>query len=427
MKFSRLFENSLFHTLINLRGNARGAVFTEPLWGIPFNLFAPYVSIYMLSLGLSDVQIGTIISIGLVLQIVTALLSGVITDKFGRRWTTFFGDAISWTIPCIIWAVAKDFNYFVVAAFFNSLWRIPMTSWSCLVVEATEPEQLMDVYSWIYISGLLAAFFAPLAGVLITHFTLVPTMRGLYAFAAVMITVKFVTMNALVTETPHGRLRMQEAKHQSLPEMLGEYRGVLPRLLGNPRTLYTLGLMLVLGITQMISGTFWSIYVTGTLQIPAGNIALYPFARSIVMLLFYFLVIPLIRAMNFKRPLVIGFGGFILSQLVLISIPAQSYWLLLVSVLLEATSFAAVSVQIDRLTALTVDAQERARIVALLYVIVICFTSPFGWIAGALSEINRALPFMLNIGLYAAGGVLVFLAARQPREVARVAEAVIQE
>ncbi len=421
MKISNVFENSLFHTLVQLKGNARGIVFTEPLFGIPYNLFLPYVSLYMHDLGLSDVQIGLVASIGMALQILTTLVSGVLTDKLGRRVATFIFDGVSWTIPCIIWAVAKDFNYFVIAAFFNAFWRIPMTSWSCLLVENTEPEKLVDVYSWIYIAGLLSAFFAPIAGLLINRYTLVPTMRWLYVFASIMITIKAITMNALVQETGVGKQRMNETRGQSLLSMLGGYREVLPRLLRNPRTLYTLGLLLVVGVVQMINGSFWSIYVTQKLHIPDGDIALYPFARSIVMLLFYFLVIPLIREMNFKRPLMIGFVGFILSELVLISIPERSYWLLLVSVLLEATSYAAISVQIDRLVAVTVEADERARIVAILYMIVICFTSPFGWIAGTLSELNRALPFALNIAMMVVGGLLVFLASRQPEQNAQTA------
>ena len=46
-------------TLKNLSGNARGCVLTEPLWGIPFNLYAPYASVYMLAFGIS-VSIGII-------------------------------------------------------------------------------------------------------------------------------------------------------------------------------------------------------------------------------------------------------------------------------------------------------------------------------------------------------------------------------
>ena len=44
----------LVHTLLNLHGNPKYSVYTEALWGIPYNLVAPYVSVYMLTLGLKD-------------------------------------------------------------------------------------------------------------------------------------------------------------------------------------------------------------------------------------------------------------------------------------------------------------------------------------------------------------------------------------
>ena len=64
----------------------------------------------------------------------------------------------------------------------------------------------------------------------------------------------------------------------------------------------------------------------------------------------------------------------------------------------------------DSMVILTVDPQERARIQALMYVVVISLTSPFGWIAGRLSEVNRTLPFVLNIFLFATGAMLVLVA-----------------
>ena len=160
-------NRGLIHTLKHLRGNARGCVYTEPLWGIPFNLYAPYVSLYMLALGLSDAQIGLVTSIGTGAQVFWALLSGAITDKLGRRRTTLIFDIISWSIPTLIWAVAQNFTYFLVAALVNAVWRVTMNSWTCLLVEDTEPDQLVDIYSWIYIAGLLAAFVTPLAGCLL--------------------------------------------------------------------------------------------------------------------------------------------------------------------------------------------------------------------------------------------------------------------
>ena len=99
-------------------------------------------------------------------------------------------------------------------------------------------------------------------------------------------------------------------------------------------------------------------------------------------------------------PMMIGFAGIIASQILLITMPAQNYWLLVISAILDAGSIALVNPLVDSLLVLTVDPKERARINAILYMIIFIFTSPFGWIAGMLSSVNRVLPFVLNLGLY---------------------------
>ena len=185
-------RHPLITTLRNLRGNVRGCVYTEPLWGIPFNLYAPYVSVYMLALGLTDSRIGLITSIGLASEVLWTILSGAITDKLGRKRTTLIFDILSWSVPTRIWAIAQDFTYFLVAAIVNSVWRITLNSWQCLLVEDTDPKLLVDVYSWVHIAGLLVAFVSPLAGLLVAQFSLVPTMRALYLLAFVMMTAKFL-------------------------------------------------------------------------------------------------------------------------------------------------------------------------------------------------------------------------------------------
>ena len=58
------------------------------------------------------------------------------------------------------------------------------------------------------------------------------------------------------------------------------------------------------------------------------------------------------------------------------------------------------------------------------HVLVITVTSPFGWIAGKLSEANRILPFVLIIALSIAGGLLVYVTGRLTRAKAAVESAV---
>jgi MFS family permease len=407
-----LKNHALVTVLKNLKGNARGCVYTEPLWGIPYNLYGPYVSIFMVALGLSDKQIGSIVSISFGFQIVMALLGGVITDKLGRRRTTLVFDILSWSVPALISALAQNYWYFLAAGICNSVWRVTHVSWSCLLVEDTDETILVDVFTWIYIANLLVGFIAPLAGIIIGIFSLVPTMRGLYLFAAVMFTVKAFITYWMTEETTQGKVRMHETRNQSSYGVLKEYKGVFRALLYSPQTLYTAGIMLVLSITGLISGNFWAILVTEKLHIPVQNLAIFPFVRSAIMLIFFFVVMPRINKMHFKVPVLIGFLVFVVSQVVLISAPNRSMSVLLINTFLEVCSLACVGPFVDKMTVITVDPKERARIQSILSVGVIIFSSPFGWIAGTLSGFNKDLPFILNIVLFAIGAGLAYMAGK---------------
>jgi len=418
-----LKNHVLMTTLTNLTGNPRGCVYTEPLWGIPFNLYTPYASIYMVALGLADTQIGVILSISWGFQIVLALLSGVITDKLGRRRTTLIFDILAWSIPALLSALAQNYWYFLAAGIFNSVWRITQNAWTCLLVEDAEPQQLIGIYSWIYIANQLVGFVAPLGSVLISIFSLVPTVRGLYSFAAVLFTLKAILTYRLTQETRQGKVRQQETRHQSVFHVLRGYRGVVQAILRAPQTLYTAGMMLVLSICQLITTNFWAIILTRKLNIPAQNLAVFPFVKSAIILTFFFVIMPRISKMHYKLPLAIGFLGFIGSQLLLIAAPSQNYVILVLSVVLDACSYATVSPLVDQLVALTIDPRERARIQSILSVGIIVLTSPFGWIAGTLSGVDKSLPFMLNIALFTIGAVLAYLAghAAQKRRTAQAA------
>ena len=364
----------------------------------------------MIALGLSDNQIGSIISISWGFQVILALLSGVVTDKLGRRRTTLIFDIISWTIPSLISAIAQNYWYFLIAGIINSVWRITHNSWSCLLVEDADQDQLIDIYSWIYIANIMVGFVAPLAGVLIGAFSLIPTVRGLYFFAAIMFTTKAIATYRMTEETQQGIIRMQETQNQNIFHALSEYRGIFQTILRTPQTLYTAGIMLVLSIANVITGSFWGIIVTEKLHIPNEHLAFFPFIKSAVMLFFFFFVMPRINKIHFKLPLVLGFLGFVASQLILIAAPDQSYLFLVGNVILEACCFAAVSPLVDKMVVLTIDRHERARIQSILYVGIILITSPFGWIAGNLSALDRTLPFVLNSALFLVGAILAYIA-----------------
>ena len=178
--------------------------------------------------------------------------------------------------------------------------------------------------------------------------------------------------------------------------------------------------MLVVSISTMINGSFWGIIVTEKLHLPAQHLAIFPFVKTAIMFAFFFMVNPLLNKLHFKLPMTIGFMGFIISQILLISAPDKGYVILLLSVFLEACSFAAVNPLVDRMIVQTIEPKERARIQSLLYVGIILLTSPFGWIAGSLSTINKDLPFVINIILFIVGAILAYLTGKASQEKLRI-------
>src|SRR5512134_2016248 len=408
-----LQNHPLFQTLRELKGNPRVTVLTEIMFGIPYNLFAPFFSVYMLALGVTDQQIGSIASLGLVVQIFSALLSGAIVDKFGRRLTLFLCDLLCWSVPCLIWAVAQDVRFFIAAAFMNGLFRISHTAWTCLMVEDAEERHLVHIWTWIMIFAVCSAFFAPLGGWIVDRYGLIPAVRGLYVFGCIVLTAKFVILYVYSHETARGVQRMAETRHRCLTSLLSEYRSVFGQLLHSKAILGALSLMVITNIYTTVSNNFWGVLFTQKLGFSSSQISTYVAIRSIVMTVCFFLIGPrLTNLRRFRLPLWAGFAAFLVSQLLLVLMPPQAVILVVVSVVLEGVASALVSPMTESLLALSMESDERARVSAMVYVALIVIISPFGWIAGQLSAIDRSLPFALNMGLFAVGLVLIWLIGR---------------
>ena len=121
-----------------------------------------------------------------------------------------------------------------------------------------------------------------------------------------------------------------------------------------------------MGTATMINNTFWAILRDAKAAAsPKAAWRFISFARSIIMLVFFFIAMPRIRHMPFRNPMLVGFALLAAGQVILITIPEQAYLLVAGQHALEACSYATVSTQMDRMIVVTVDPQERARIIGL--------------------------------------------------------------
>jgi MFS family permease len=368
----------------------------------------------MYSLGVRDVEIGVLLSVGLFLQLFAALVGGVLSDKFGRRRTTFIVDFMAWTIPCIIWAFSQNFWWFFVATAVNSLWQVTANSWQCLLVEDAEKDKLVVIYNWIYISGLLAVFFAPLSGILIGRFSLVPVIRGLLIFSAVSMSAKFIILCKYSTETAHGLVRMKETRDEGIFRMILGYRDVFKRIFKSPATVRVLLLLTFSNITVLVSSNFFSLLVTQNLLVPEEFLAYFPILRAAIMLVFFFGAQYRLSRYSLRNVVLAGLGLYVAAQVLLLNAPAGALWLLVAYTAMDACAAALFLPRRDTLLIQNVEPHERARIMSLIFTIMLGVSSPFGYIAGLMSEMDKRLPFALNLCLFVLMGVIVAMEKKVP-------------
>ena len=405
---NRFRQNGLVQTILGLTGNQRACLYTEPLWGIPYNLYLPFVSVYMAALGMSPTMIGLSSSIMLASQMVWALLSGVLTDKLGRRLTTIIFDTLSWSVPAFLWMLAQDYRWFLVAALFNGAWRVTETSWGLLLVEDAKQEHLVHLYSIMHVAGLVSGFFAPIAFFFVKTYSIIPTMRVLYGITFVLMTAKFIILYFTTTETSVGKRRMAETRNVALLARLWDSRRVLVKMLHSRRMMLTIGFIACYSGVRSVNDAFWPLLITEKLGIAPENLSIFSTVKTLLMLLSYFVIVPRLDLRRFRNPVLLGLVLFLTQEVLMLFMPTGAYWLVLVSVMMEAMALSLINPMSSALQMVNIDREERARMLGFFYAMCMLVTAPLGTIAGAMAEVNRSLPFVLMLMLTLIAVVLTF-------------------
>ena len=393
-------QHPLITLLKNNKGNPRALILMEPLWGIPFNLIAPFATLYMYLQGLTDTNIGLILSISMLFQVFFSLFAGVITDKFGRKKTTIIIDFIGWTLACLVWAISNNFWLFLLAALFNSVELINHTAWLCLFVEDTDEKDMVGLFIWMSIGGLISVFFAPLAGLLIENFSLIPFMRVLYVVFGFTMFLKCYATYRYCNETKQGNVRIEATKTLSVKEMFAEYKLLIPKVLKNIDLLKIVSVNVIFRITGLVSATFFGLYVTRNLGISEAFLAFFPILNAIIMLIFQIGLQHHLEKLKFRIPMWGGLILLIVGHLLLILMPIGNITLIAIYIIVLAVGNALIQPRQGALLQIYLDKEERARINAMIVTFTIAFTAPFGYLTGLLSTLNPRFPFILSIALF---------------------------
>lgn len=394
-----------------LKGNSRGCLAFEPLFLIPYSMFATYAAIYMHKLGLSETQIGWVTTLTLAVQVFSSFISGYLTDRMGRKAALLTFDLLSWSVGTLLWAISQNVWFFVAAAVMNGFQRVPHTAFYCLLVEDTEPKDRTYVFTLLQVIGVIGGLFAPLGGLLVHQYGMVTGVRIMYVLAFVCMTAQFFGRHYTTHETEMGLRKKRESRELGLRASLLDYAATMRAVLADRGLLLMFGVYILFNFQMTVKGTYLSLYLADGLGLAENLISFVPAVSSVVMLLVLWLVMPRIPERLTNRMMVWGFVLSAVSNGMLALTPAGGLGWVAASTVLAAAATMVTAPYLEAAVANAIDDERRAKMFAVLSVLVLLAVSPSGIIGGWAYSLDPQLPiwlvtgaFALSLPLLAAGG-----------------------
>lgn len=368
-----------------IKGNTRALLAFEPMWVIPYSMYSVYAAVYMRELGLSPRRIGLVASAGLASYMACSAFAGHLTDRLGRRRTTFIFDLLGWSVPTLIWAGAQNFGHFLLAAVINGISAITSTSWNCWVVEDTAPKDRIALFGILQMIGLLGGLVTPLAGLAIGAHGVVKGSRLLYLFAFASMTAMFLGRNHFAAESKVGRARQQATGGHGFLRSFKDYAHTIALLWTDGRGFVLLLLQLILAFRESLVAPFHQLYLVDRLDMAETVLAGFPAYGALTTFTALILILPCLRGKD-RVGLFWGLGLSIAATAVLLCAPPGSVAAVILSTLFAAAGTAILRPALDTGWNNALGDEERAKAVALLMLLLGLVRLPGGVLGGLLYD-----------------------------------------
>jgi DHA1 family tetracycline resistance protein-like MFS transporter len=369
------------------------------LWSIPTIWFMIYTPLYMLAVGVTKMQVGWISSLFMLMQMIGTSLGGYLADKWGRKKTVLIFDAIGWLIPMILWIMAKNVWYFVIAASINGFVYIVIPSWNCLFIEDIAPKDRPSLFAILQIVFYGAGLFTPLGGLMVRKFDMIIAGRAMYAIGFIFACSAIILRWIYLKETEVERAVLSETRDNSWLEVLKDYKNSFLILMRSipMRTLFLIQALLLFRDT--IWNTYSSIYIADSagLGLDKSLISLLPMVSSVVMIVMLLLIVPHLKGdiLDLRRYIILSTFTMLVSTVVFLLSPAKTIYFILLSRVIWAFGFAIFYPTRETYWANVISNRNRAKTIAITSTLIFLSSVPAGPISGYLYSFLPKAPFIL--------------------------------
>ena len=394
-------SNNIFKSFKLLKGNTRISVMCEPLWGIPFVLFNFYLSLYMKELGVTDKQLGYLISLGFIAGTFFSLISGAVTDRLGRKKTTLIFDFIAWPLTVIIYFLSNSFAMFALATITNSISRIVSVSWNLMVIEDADNEQRVAAFNLLNIINIATGIVIPSAGLLVSAYGVIISERIFLVYAAISMTTMFIIRNRFYRETSVGQ-KILDARKKN-PERIS-LKNIIPvnallAFKGNTKAIVAVMIYILFYIyipLGTVNSLYFAPFMTEVMNLGKSSISILGGVYSGVMLLVFVFIIPFVSRMKHAVNMQVGICVQMAALILLILIPAGDMKAAIICIIIYAAGFGVFRPFVDSMLAEVSEGASRAGMYSMVNTITCMMTAIIGFVSGRLYIYNPKLLYIVS-------------------------------
>lgn len=355
-----------------LTGNAKVCIACHPFWGIPYTIYFYYISLYLLEVGVTDGELGTLMVIGHVAGFIFSLVGAPIVDRMGRRNATFVFDLLSSALVPLVYFFTKSFTGALIAQILFNSSRIMNVAYYLVMIEDESDDCRVVAFNLFNILTVVAGLVMPIAGIFVDKYGLVKMERIFLMASFLIMTAMIIVRHILLKETRVGKAIQEKVRSEkqklSLKEMWRPYVDAF-RFLFKNKVALAIVLSNIFFCVYMNLGTNYSLYFVpyfadrlGMNNQQASDLGGVYYAG---MLLAMICINPLTAKRGIASSVVISSVISLVGLALMIFIPSGVFWLAIVAVMVLAIGYGMLKSGVDGAMAVYSESECRSGIYSI--------------------------------------------------------------
>ncbi|MCX7026200.1 MAG: MFS transporter [Spirochaetes bacterium] len=192
--------------------NTKTCLAFTPLWSIAYSLSFFYLSLYFRACGVSDSQLGSLVTLGAASSIIFSFLSAPLVDRMGRRRSTLVFDLVGSAAPFLIFAFSGNFAAALVGTVLSNSARVMNIGFSLLMTEDSGNDERSTAFNVFNIMYIASGLLVPVAGSYVERAGILGAERWFLILSAAVLALSAIGRSYFTVETRTGLALMEKTR-----------------------------------------------------------------------------------------------------------------------------------------------------------------------------------------------------------------------